>query len=122
MCKVYGFQENNGGIHLYSTHGGVRNYSGFAAPVVCAVVRASEVATGTFSVYVDGDFGTGRGSCTLYSSDYRGVTIGSASASATGIFDLKLNLPQSQVPPWSYQAVVCDVPDNGAIRGVTPVS
>jgi hypothetical protein len=116
-CKAYG---NSKGLKNYLQ--GINNPTATAQGVVCPVTRTA-LPTGTnWPVYVDGNFGAGVGYCTLYSYDFTGGYLGSYTVSGiTGVFDKLLILPATQVTPYSYQSVYCNVPAGGYVYDVEPV-
>lgn len=123
-CKGLGLGDN---LDLANDPGGIRNYNlsgrNLMATVICPVTRVGEVPVGgTFSVWVDGaPFGARPLTCTLQSYSYQGQFLGSAAFSVTGDrFDRLLSLPQSQVPRYSTQVVLCDIPPTGVILDIEP--
>jgi len=92
--------------------------------VTCNLPRAP-LATGATSggFYVDGDnFNGGTAACTIYSIDYTGTFLGSASFSASEAhFDRFLSLPAAQLPFYAYTYLSCGLSANGntLLRGVT---
>ena len=92
--------------------------------VTCNLPRsplASGATTGGF--YVDGDnWNGGTAACTIYSVDYTGTFMGSASFSASEAhFDRFLSLPIAQLPYYAYTYLSCGLSSNGntLLRGVT---
>jgi len=91
-------------------------------PLICPIVRVSEVPAGqSFGVFVDGVGNTVSSTCTLYSYSYGGALLGSASVPVpAGTFDLLLRLPATQVPPYSAQSLYCTLDSNSLLIGYTP--
>jgi hypothetical protein len=117
-CKPYGNSSTAG---LYSYTNSVYNGSGAAMYVVCPVVRTVPALSTGYTVWVDGNAASGTTSCYLYSYNYTGAYLGGVSFSTTGAFDKTLTLPQSQVPTYSSQSLLCYVPAGGSMYDVEPV-
>jgi hypothetical protein len=119
ICKPYGDSGTSG---LYTSIQGVINYAAGTMGVACPVVRTTNPALGTsFSVWVDGNAGSGTMNCSLYSYNYSGVYLGGVSFVAAGTFTRTLSLPAAQVPNYSSQVVYCNVPRGGALFDIEPV-
>ena len=118
MCKPYGNSSTSG---LFSYSGSAYNGSGGAMYVNCPVVRTVSATSSGYTVWIDGNAGSGTTSCWLYSFNYNGSYMGSVSFSATGTFDRTLTLPQTQVPYYSSQSVLCYVPNGGSMYDIEPV-
>jgi len=92
--------------------------------VTCNLPRAP-LPTGATSggFYVDGDNADGGTAvCTIYSFDYTGTFLGSASFTASEAhFDRFVSLPAAQLPFYAYTYLFCGLSANGttALRGVT---
>lgn len=114
-------RENKGG-HATNWLNGMRNTGTtdtFLSPVVCSVPHSPIVSgTTTASFFVDGD-GAGT-TCSLYSLNYDGTFLGSASFSGSqATYDAFLSMPAAQVPYYAYVYLECFLPVGGFLRGVT---
>lgn len=94
--------------------------------IVCSLPRSPLQPGATFGgFYVDGDnwFGATT-TCTVWSVDYTGLFLGSATASSSApAFDMYLSLSSAQLPTWAYTYLTCRLAKwgNSALRGVTSV-
>ncbi len=92
--------------------------------IVCSLPRSPLAAGATFGgFYVDGDniFGATT-TCTIWSYDYTGAFLGSASgSSAASSYDMFLSLPAAQLPTYAYTYLTCRLAKGGNsnVRGVT---
>jgi hypothetical protein len=88
---------------------GVRNIDTVAHTVICPLVRSPASATEAVTVYVDGNSAAGYPiACVLYSYDYTGAFIGSASmAGKTGTFDTQVTVAGKW---WSTATLYCTLP------------
>jgi hypothetical protein len=74
--------------------------------------------------YIDGANPGAKGTTvTIYSYNYNGTFLGSASAGQTGggTFDLLVTLANAQVPTYAYLTAVVVMPLNGKLFGVTSI-
>ena len=108
--------------------GSVWNYGTTRATVVCNVTRSPLVSTATVGgFYVDGDNPTVNGvvqttQCNLVSTDYTGRDLGFASFSnSSPKYDVFLTLPAAQLTMFAYTSLICGLPPNGVLRGVTSI-
>lgn len=120
VCNPYGYTNQAG---FFRGINGLFNYSGSSNSIVCPVVRTIAAPSTGFQVWVDGTVGgSGTGTCTLYSYDYTGVYKGSVSVTVgPGFFDKLITLPQTAVPTFSSQSVLCYLPTSSGIYDVEPV-
>ena len=120
ICKPYGLAYAGS---FFSNARELQNTASQMADVLCPIVRTQEVGPAGLQVYVDGKASSGATTtCWLYSYTYYGALLGIALASASGAssYDMRLDLPPSQVPPWSTQVVYCALPAQGELFDVTP--
>ncbi|MBS0449356.1 MAG: hypothetical protein JSR59_25840 [Proteobacteria bacterium] len=121
-CLAAGY----GPAHATTTQSGTAcapaGTGGYGSPVVCPVVRLSEVpAGGVFGLRVDGfNTQTYPVTCTLYSYSYTGALLGAASFNPPATpwpqsWDAFVGLPASQVPPYSSQALYCQPGSSGGV-------
>ncbi|MBS0449358.1 MAG: hypothetical protein JSR59_25850 [Proteobacteria bacterium] len=92
--------------------------------VLCPLVRATEVAPGgLFGVWIDGTSGGITGVlCTLYSYSYTNALLGAQRSSmSSGVFDVQMTLPASQVPPYSSQYLICFLGPGAGLFDFEPV-
>ena len=120
ICRPAGTADGNN-VFLAPNVSGVSNLSLVTLTVVCPVVRAALPPSTGFTVWVDGYSGVNTAICALYSRDYRNVLLGSVSAIGSSVFDMNLTLPAAQVPMYSSQVVVCQLPSGGAIWDIEPM-
>jgi len=109
ICKNYNASQVTDIDYLVS---GTRNLNASARSIICPIVRAP-TSTNNAAVYIDFyHSGTQTTSCTLYSYNYNGTYMGSASFTQTGsgYFDKYLSLPAGQAPYWANLAVLCTIP------------
>jgi hypothetical protein len=96
----------------------------FTLAIACALPRSPLTPSATVGqFFVDGDNRNGAStSCTIVSSDYTGVFLGSASFTTSDAhYDQLLSLPATQLTFWAYANMNCQLPPNGngTLRGVT---
>ena len=118
MCKPYGNSATSG---LYSYTNSVYNASGGSMYVNCPVVRTVSAPATGYTIWVDGNAGSGTTTCWLYSYNYDGSYMGGTSFAATGVFDRTLTLTAAMVPYYSSQSLLCYVPNGGSMYDVEPV-
>jgi hypothetical protein len=119
VCKTSASDANVG---LLYDDGAVVNVTWHNTIIVfCPILRSREADAAGFSVWVDGwkDLYEQTTSCSMVSVSYTGETLGWTSFTLdnhhAGTFDVQLTLPQSQVPMWSAQTLVCSLPPSGEL-------
>jgi hypothetical protein len=127
QCKAYGWRNpdyGNNGVDGFHSHGTPPDYESLG--VVCPVTRVGLGTRGALRVWIDGDAPTGSEvSCTLWSFSDSGLPLASQSFAfiSTGAhFDKYLELTSASVPTYSSQVVTCELPNEGDIYDIEPIS
>lgn len=116
--------NGRGGQHIWHAFHGIQNDSAEVVHVICPVVRPSAPAQG-ITVWVNGTVSANvTMGCVLTSTSYEGSVAVSRSFTVTGAatgtkFDKKMSLSAADAPYYSYQSLICDLPENnkGSLRG-----
>jgi hypothetical protein len=116
--------NGRGGEHIWHAFHGLHNLSNDSVNVICPVVRPSGSAKGV-TVWVNGTVSANvTMGCVLTSTSYEGSVTASKSFIVTGAangtkFDKQMSLSADDAPYYSYQSLICDLPQNskGSLRG-----
>lgn len=116
--------NGRGGEHIWHAFHGLHNLSNDIVHVICPVVRPSGSAKGV-TVWVNGTVNANvTMGCVLTSTSYEGSVTASKSFTVTGAangtkFDKQMSLSAADAPYYSYQSLICDLPQNnrGSLRG-----
>ena len=116
--------NGRGGENIWHSFHGLQNLSNDVVQVICPVVRPSGSAMGA-TLWVNGSVSANvTMGCVLTSTSYDGAVTASKSFAVTGAangskFDKQLTLSDADAPYYSYQSLICELPQNkkGLLRG-----
>ena len=116
--------NGRGGENIWHSFHGIQNLSNDVVQVICPVVRPSAAAMGV-TLWINGTVSPNvTMGCVLTSTSYEGSVTASKSFAVTGAsngskFDKQMSLSEADAPYYSYQSLICDLPQNkkGMLRG-----
>jgi hypothetical protein len=121
VCKP--FMYDIPGV-LYSSGAGVWNISSAMLTVLCPITRVGEVSFSGLRVWIGGYAPSGSTvACGLASFDNMSNYIAGEQLIFKGTgtnFDYAMVLRQAEVPMYSYQSVLCDMPAGSGINYIQP--